>query len=45
MSVVESNFNSYYTNLALRFLEDKINKGKHLSRVFETLSDLNLPKK
>ena len=28
METVESNFNSYYTTLTLRYLEDKINKSR-----------------
>ena len=28
MEVIESNFNNYYTTLALRLLEDKINRQK-----------------
>ena len=28
MEALESNFNSYYTNLAMRFLEDRINSRR-----------------
>lgn len=34
MEALESNFNSYYTTLAMRFLEDRINRGKQLAQMF-----------
>lgn len=40
MEALESNFNSYYTTLAMRFLEDKINRGKQMVQVFSTLSNM-----